>query len=163
MRRREFIKTISSAAAVWPLAARAQQTDQVRRIGVLLNVADDREGQTRFAVFKQALQQLGWVDGRNARIDIRWSANDVERDRKYATELAALAPDVLVASGTLSVAALQQVTRTLSIVFLNVSDPVGAGFVDSLARPAATLQALCCSNTVRADNCWNSSSRSRRT
>jgi putative ABC transport system substrate-binding protein len=139
MRRREFIKTISSAAAVWPLAARAQQTDQVRRIGVLLNVADDREGQTRFAVFKQALQQLGWVDGRNARIDIRWGANDVERDRKYATELAALAPDVLVASGTLSVAALQQVTRTLSIVFLNVSDPVGAGFVDSLARPGGNV------------------------
>ena len=139
MRRREFIKTISSAAAVWPFAARAQQTDQVRRIGVLLNVADDREGQTRFAVFKQALQQLGWVDGRNARIDIRWGANDVERDRKYATELAALAPDVLVASGTLSVAALQQVTRTLSIVFLNVSDPVGAGFVDSLARPGGNV------------------------
>ena len=139
MRRREFIKTISSAAAVWPLAARAQQTDQVRRIGVLLNVADDREGQTRFAVFKQALQQLGWVDGRNARIDIRWGANDVERDRIYATELAALAPDVLVASGTLSVAALQQVTRTLSIVFLNVSDPVGAGFVDSLARPGGNV------------------------
>jgi putative ABC transport system substrate-binding protein len=139
MRRREFIEAVAGSAVIWPLTARAQQTDQVRRIGVLMNVADDREGQTRVAVFKQALQQLGWVDGRNVRIDIRWGANDVERDRRYATELAALAPDVLVASGTLSVAALQHVTRTLSIVFLNVSDPVGAGFVDSLARPGGNL------------------------
>ena len=139
MRRRDFIEVVAGSAIIWPFTAWAQQTDQIRRIGMLMNVADDREGQTRVAVFKQALQQLGWVDGRNVRIDIRWGANDVERDRRYATELAALTPDVLVASGTLSVTALQHVTRTLSIVFLNVSDPVGAGFVDSLARPGGNV------------------------
>ena len=112
----------------------------MRRIGVLMNrAADDPEGQAAVAAFQQALQQLGWSDGRNVRIDIRWGANDVDRDRKYAAELVALAPDVILASGTLSVAALQRVTRTLPIVFVGVSDPVGAGFVDSLARPGGNV------------------------
>jgi putative ABC transport system substrate-binding protein len=137
MRRREFIKVIvGSAAAAWPLVARAQQPDWMRRIGVLMNrAADDPEGQARLAVFQQALQQLGWSDGRNMRIDTRWGEDDVDRERRAAAELVALAPDIILASGTLSVAALQHVSRTLPIVFAAVTDPVGAGFVDSLARP----------------------------
>jgi putative ABC transport system substrate-binding protein len=112
----------------------------MRRIGVLMNVAaDDPQGQARFAAFQQVLQQLGWSDGRNVRIDTRWGANDVDRDRRYAAELVALAPDVILATGTLSVAALQRVTRTLPIVFVLVSDPVGAGFVGSLARPGGNV------------------------
>jgi putative tryptophan/tyrosine transport system substrate-binding protein len=97
------------------------------------------EGQARVGMFRQALQQLGWVDGRNVQIDTRWGANDVDRHRKYAAELAALAPDVILAAGTLSVAAFQHVTRTLPIVFVNVSDPIGAGFVDNLARPGGNV------------------------
>jgi putative ABC transport system substrate-binding protein len=138
MRRRQFIALIGGAAA-WPLAAGAQQPEQMRRIGVLMNrVADDPDGQACVATFQQALQQLGWSDGGNVRIDTRWGANDVDRDRRYAAELAALAPDVVLAAGTLSVAALQHVTRTLQIVFVQVSDPVGAGLVDTLARPGGS-------------------------
>jgi putative ABC transport system substrate-binding protein len=138
MRRREFIVLLGSAA-ICPRATRAQQPEQVRRIGVLMNVADDPEGQALVATFQQALQRLGWTDGRNVRIDIRWGANDVDLDRKYAGELAAFAPDVILAAGTLSVAAFRRVTRTLPIVFVNVSDPLGAGFVDSLARPGGNV------------------------
>ena len=117
-------------------AVHAQQPDRVRRIGVLMNVAvGDLQGQTNVTAFRQVLQQLGWTDGRNARIDIRWGENDVDRDRRYAAELVALTPDIILASGTLSVAALQHVTSALPIVFVTVSDPVGAGFVDTLARP----------------------------
>ena len=135
MRRRDFI-TLLCGAAAWPLAARAQQPGQMRRIGVLLNVtADNPRGQAGVAAFQQVLQQLGWSDGRNVRIDTRWGANDVDLDRKYAAELVALAPDVILASSTPSVTALQHVTRTLPIVFVQVSDPVGAGVVDTLARP----------------------------
>jgi putative ABC transport system substrate-binding protein len=104
--------------------------------------ADDPRGQAAVAAFQQVLQQLGWSDGRNVRIDTRWGANDVDRDRRYAAELVALAPDVILASGTLSVAALQNVTRTLPIVFVQVSDPVGAGFVDTLARPGGVATPL---------------------
>src|SRR5499427_6562935 len=133
--RREFIVALSSMAA-WPLTARAQQADRMRRIGLLMNrVADNPEGQDRIAAFHQGLQELGWSVGRNVRIDTRWGEDDAERERKYAAELVALAPDIILASGTLSVAALQQVSRTLPIVFTAVTDPVGAGFVDSLARP----------------------------
>ena len=138
MRRREVIALIGGAAATWPLAARAQQPEQMRRIGVLMNIAaDDPEGPSRLAMFQQVLQQLGWSEGRNVRIDIRYGANDVDRDRIYATELVALAPDVILAAGTLGVSALQRVTRTIPIVFVGVSDPVGAGLVDTLARPGA--------------------------
>jgi putative tryptophan/tyrosine transport system substrate-binding protein len=137
MRRREFITLLGGSVASWPLyATRAQQPEQMRRIGVLMNrAADDPEGQDRVAAFKQALQQLGWTDGRNVRIDIRWGEDDVDRERRYAAELVALAPDIILAGGTLGVAALQHVTRTLPIVFVGVGDPVGAGFVDSRARP----------------------------
>jgi putative ABC transport system substrate-binding protein len=136
MRRREFITLIGGTAATWPLAAQAQQGEPMRRIGALMNdAADDSDGQACIAAFRQGLQQLGWSDGRNVRIDTRWSANDVDLDRRYAAELVALAPDVVLTSGTLSVAAFQHLTRTLPMVFVRVSDPVGAGFVDSLARP----------------------------
>src|SRR5438128_2157428 len=134
MRRRDFI-TLLGGAAAWPLAARAQQPERVRRIGVLMYLAaDDAQGQARLAAFTQALKQLGWSDGRNVRIDTRWAnADDI---RKHAAELAALAPDVLVAgTGTATVAPLLEATRTVPIVFVSVIDPVGAGFVASLAQP----------------------------
>jgi putative ABC transport system substrate-binding protein len=135
VRRREFI-TLFAGMVAWPLAARAQQPDRLRRIGLLMNrAADNPEGQDRIAAFHQGLQELGWSVGRNVRIDTRWGEDDADRERKYATELVALAPDIILASGTLSVAALRQVSRTLPIVFAGVTDPVGAGFVDSLARP----------------------------
>ena len=135
MQRREFIGLVGSAAT-WPLAARAQQSEPMRRIGVLMNrVAGDPEGRARVAAFQHGLQQFGWTDGRNVRIDIRWGEDDADRERQYAAELVALAPDVILAAGTQGVAALQRVTRTLPIVFVGVGDPVGAGFVDSLARP----------------------------
>jgi putative ABC transport system substrate-binding protein len=137
MRRREFIGGILGSAATWPLAARAQQGEQMRRIGVLTSgaAADDPDGQVRSAAFVQGLQQLGWTDGRNIRIAYRWGAGDADNMRKYAAELVALAPDVILASGTASVAPLLQATRTVPIVFVQVTDPVGAGFVDSLAHP----------------------------
>jgi putative tryptophan/tyrosine transport system substrate-binding protein len=136
MKRREFITLLGGAAVAWPLAARAQQPEPMRRVGVLVNRgADDAEGQTFVEAFQQAMQQLGWSDGRNVRIDVRWGANDIDRDRKYAAELVALAPDVILASGTLSAAALQNVTHTLPIVFAQIADPVGAGLVDTLAWP----------------------------
>jgi putative ABC transport system substrate-binding protein len=135
MKRRQFI-TLLGAAAMWPLATRAQQPEQMRRIGVLINrPADDRESQAGVAALQQVLQQLGWIDGRNLRIDIRWGESDADRYRKYAAELVALAPDIILASGTPSVAALQHATRTVPIVFVSVVDPVGAGLVDTLARP----------------------------
>ena len=136
MRRREFITLLGGAAAAWPLAARAQQGERVRRIGVLMTTAaDDPEAQARIAAFLQGLQQLGWADGRNVRIDTRWGAGDADRVRRYAAELVALAPDVILATGSSTVGPLLQATRTVPIVFANVTDPVGAGFVDSLARP----------------------------
>ena len=136
MKRRQFITLLGGASVAWPLAARAQQPDRMRRIGVLMNLAaDDAEGQARIAAFVQALQRLGWSDGRNLRIDHRWAAGDTGRFHRYAEELLALAPDVILAAATPSVQALQQATRTVPIVFAIVADPVGAGFVDSLARP----------------------------
>src|SRR6187455_2175904 len=135
LKRREFITLLGGAAAAWPLGARAQQSERVRHIGVLMYMpADDAEGQARLAAFTQALQQLGWSDGGNLRIDTRWAtADDIHR---HAAELAALAPDVLLAgTGTATVSALLQATRTVPIVFVQVIDPVGAGFVASLAQP----------------------------
>ena len=134
MRRREFI-TLLGGAAAWPLAARAQQPDRMRRIGVFMNLAsDDAEGQARNAAFLQGLQEAGWAVGRNVRIEYRWGAGDPELFRRYAAELVALAPDVILASGA-SMYALQQVTREVPIVFVQVPDPVGAGIVLSMARP----------------------------
>jgi putative tryptophan/tyrosine transport system substrate-binding protein len=136
MRRREFIIVLGGGAAAWPLAVVAQQNDRVRRIGVLLNVAaGDPEGQARLAVFVQGLEELGWTNGRNMRVDSRWAAADADHYRTYAAELVALAPDVLLAAGSQAVAALLQTTSTVPIVFANVIDPVGAGFVASLAHP----------------------------
>ena len=136
MRRREFITALGGAAAAWPLAARAQQPERVRRIGVLTGTAaDDPDAQARQAAFVQGLQQLGWTDGHNVRIDTRWAAGNAADLRKYAAELAALAPDVILVSGSASVEPMLQATRTVPIVFTIVPDPVGAGFVDSLARP----------------------------
>ena len=135
MKRREFITLIGGAAA-WPLAARAQQRQQMRRIGVLMNLSsDDAEGQARNAAFLQGLQELGWTVGRNVRIEYRWGAGDAELFRRYASELVALAPDVILASGGAVVPSLLQATRTVPIVFTGTPDPVGAGFVESLARP----------------------------
>jgi len=140
LRRRQFITLLGGGAVAWPLAARAQQREQMRRIGVLMNAAaDDPYGQTRLAAFQQVLHQSGWSDNRNARIDTRWGENDVDRERTSAAELVALAPDVILAAGTLSVAALRRETRTIPIVFNSVSDPVGAGFVDNLARPGGNI------------------------
>ena len=140
MRRRNFIKAIAGSAAAWPLAVRAQQSEQMRRIGVLMNrVVDDVDGQARLAVFQQSLQQLGWGVDRNLRMDTRYGGNDVDRERRYAAELVALAPDIMLASGTVSVMALKHATRTVPIVFAAVSDPVGAGVVDTLARPGGNV------------------------
>jgi putative ABC transport system substrate-binding protein len=136
MRRREFVTLLGGAAAAWPLAARAQQPERMRRIGILLPAAaDDTEFQTRIGAFLQGLQQLGWTIGRNVRIDTRWAGANAVEVRKHAAELAALAPEVILAYGSSALGPLLQATRTVPIVFAGVADPVGAGFVDSLARP----------------------------
>ena len=135
MRRREFITLVGGAAA-WPLAARAQQGERMRRIGVHTGTrADDPDGKARFAAFEQALGQLGWTPGRNVRIDYRFSGGDTATSRKQAEELVALAPDVIVTSGSFSTGILLQATRTVPVLFTIVPDPVGSGFVDSLAQP----------------------------
>ena len=140
MRRRDFIALTGGAAAALPLAARAQQPERMRRIGVLSSLAaDDAEGGVRNAAFLQELQRLSWTVSQNLRIDSRWGAGDRDRVRKYAAELVALAPDVILALGSSTVATLQHVTRTVPIVFVHVPDPVGAGFVDSLARPGGNV------------------------
>src|SRR5262249_25475359 len=134
--RRKFLAAVGGAAVAWPLAARAQQDERTRRVSVLMNVAaDDPEGQMRIVAFVQGVQQSGWTNGHNVRIDTRWAADDAARFQRAAEELLALAPDVILASATPSVKALQQLTRTVPIVFANVGDPVAMGFVDSLARP----------------------------
>jgi putative ABC transport system substrate-binding protein len=136
MRRRDFITLLGGAAATWPLAARAQQPDRMRRIGVLMPLAaDDPESQARLAAFLQGLQQLGWTVGENVRIETRWSGGNAADIRRYAAELSTLAPEVILATGSATVTPLLQASRTVPIVFVAVVDPVGAGFVDSLARP----------------------------
>ena len=135
MKRRQFITLIGSAAT-WPLAARAQQRERMRRIGVLFPLSsDDSESQRRMNVFVQSLQQYGWTDGGNVQIDVRWGAGDSERTRRYAAELVALGPDVILASTVTSTVPLLQATRTVPIVFAQVTDAVGAGFVQSMSRP----------------------------
>jgi putative tryptophan/tyrosine transport system substrate-binding protein len=139
MRRREFINLLGSAAVAWPLAARAQQRERMRGIGVLMPMgADSPVGQARLAAFLQELQQFGWAVGRNLRIDLRWAGGEVDRNRQYAAELVELAPDAILAAGS-GVPALKQATRTVPIVFTIVPDPVGLGFVDSLARPRGNI------------------------
>ena len=140
MQRREFIALFGGAAATWPLATRAQQTERMRRIGVLMSLAaDDRQGQARLATFVQSLREAGWTEGRNLQIDTRWAAGNANNARKYATELVALAPDVILASGGTVVGPLLEATRIVPIVFTQTSDPVGAGFVASLARPGGNV------------------------
>jgi len=139
-KRREFITLLGGAAAAWPLAARAQQGERMRRIGVLMPFAEDNPvGQARLAAFRQGLLQLGWADGRNVRIDSRWGAGDASLTRTYARELVALAPDVVMAVSSGAVAPLREVTRTVPIVFAVVADPVGAGFVENLAQPGGNV------------------------
>ena len=135
MRRRDFIKVIVSGAAAWPLVSRAQQPDRMRRIGAFAGIDDDAEGQARFAAFRQGLEQLGWTEGRNVRIDYRFGGGDAENIRKHAAELAALAPDVILAAGAAAVGPMLQAARNVPVVFVIVPDPVGAGFVESLSRP----------------------------
>ena len=136
MRRRDFITVIAGSAAVWPLVARAQQPERMRRVGVLMSLpADDPEAQARVSALLHGLQELGWSVGRNMIADIRWSTGNSADTRKNAMELVALAPDVILANSSIAVASLQQVTGTVPIVFAGVADPVGAGYVDSLARP----------------------------
>jgi putative tryptophan/tyrosine transport system substrate-binding protein len=135
LKRRHFITLLGSAVA-WPLAAGAQQGERMRRVGVLMNTAaDDPEGQARVTAFLEGMAQLGWIDGRNMRNDTRWAADNADLYRRYATELVALAPDVILTSGSPTVAALQQATRSVPIVFAQAVDPVASGFVESLARP----------------------------
>ena len=135
MRRREFITLFSCTTVIRPIAAWAQQREQIARIGVLMSVGDDPEGQARITAFRQSLQKLGWTEGQNVRIDVRWAAGDAALERKFANELVTLTPDVILATASPTVAALQAVTRTVPTVFAHSVDPVGAGFVDSLARP----------------------------
>src|SRR6516225_1387329 len=136
MKRRKFISLLGGVAVAWPLAAYAQQSEFMRRIGVLTPFAsDDPAEQTNVLAFEQALAQLGWIDGRNARIDIHWGAGDPERIRRYAAELVALAPGVILAVASATTGPLLQATRTVPVVFVQVAEPVGAGFVESLARP----------------------------
>jgi putative ABC transport system substrate-binding protein len=136
MKRRQFIALLAGTAVAWPLAARAQQAGRMRRIGVLVGLAsDDPEGQARLAAFLQGLQEWGWSVGRNLQLDYRWGASEGDRIRKFAAELVALAPEVILANGSSIVGPLQQATRTVPIVFVNVIDPVAAGMVESLARP----------------------------
>jgi ABC-type uncharacterized transport system substrate-binding protein len=162
MRRREFVAAIGGAAAAWPLAARAQHAQRMRRVGVLMNtVSDDAEGQARLAAFHQGLQQLGWTVGHNVRIDYRWGSADAERGRRGAAELVALGSDVILASGTPSVVALRQATDRIPVVFALVGDPVGAGFVESLARPTGNVTGFTAANLVSALSGWNYLKRSR--
>ena len=139
MRRREFITLLGGAGVVWPLAARAQQGERMRRIGVLNNIAaDDPDAPVRVAALAQGLQELGWTIGRSLRIEYRWSAGDADRIRRYAAELAALSPDLMIAYGGAHAAAVQRAAPTVPIVFLSVNDPVAAGLVANLARPGGT-------------------------
>jgi ABC-type uncharacterized transport system substrate-binding protein len=135
MTRREFIALLGGAAAAWPLAAAAQQGDQMRRVGVLMNTVENPDQQASLAAFQQGLQQRGWTDGRNIRVDTRWAGGQAAELRRHAAELVALAPDVILATGAAGMAPLLEATRTIPIVFVSVVDPVGAGFIDSLARP----------------------------
>jgi putative ABC transport system substrate-binding protein len=136
MRRRDFITLLSGTMVIWPSAVRAQQREQIARIGVLMgSAAEDPEGQARITAFRQGLQKLGLTEGQNVRIDVRWSGGDAALERKFATELVTLTPDVILASASPTVVALQAVIRTVPIVFAGTIDPVGAGFVESLARP----------------------------
>src|SRR5262252_6072629 len=139
MKRRDFITLLGGAATAWPLAARAQQPERMRRIGLLMATADDREGQARVTPLKQGLEELGWTDGRNIQIETRFGGADAGRIRAHAAELVGLAPDVLVGHGTPGTRALRQATSSIPIVMVAVNDPVEQGFVSSLAHPGGNI------------------------
>src|SRR5262245_4221958 len=139
MRRREFVTLLGGAAAAWPLVARAQQANEARRIGLLIGVVRDAEGQVRVAAFREALQQLGWMEGRNVQLDERWSDGNAQLMQHQAKELIAGKPDVILVATNPALAAVRQETRTVPIVFAQVVDPVGAGFVASAARPGGNI------------------------
>ncbi len=142
MRRRDFVGLLGGVAAtelLWPFSARAQQTDRMRRVAVLIGISDDAEGQSRVAAFQKGMQELGWTEGRNVRLDVRFTGGTVDRARAYAAELVRIAPDAILANAAEAVAALQQQTRTIPIVFAQVVDPVNSGFVESLARPGGNI------------------------
>ena len=140
MKRREFITLLGGAAVAWPFTARGRQGERIRRVGALVGFhANDPQGEARVAAFRQGLQALGWIDGRNLRIDLSWGAGDADSVRKRAAEMMALAPEVVLAAGSSAMAALQQQTRALPIVFVQVVDPVGGGFVESLAAPGGNV------------------------
>jgi ABC-type uncharacterized transport system substrate-binding protein len=160
MKRREFITLLGRTAAAWPVVARAQRPDRMRRIGVLMHLAtDDAEGQRRIGVFLQGLQEAGWAVGRNVDIDVRWAAGEADRFRRYAVELIALMPDVVLASATPSVMAMQQVTRNVPIVFVLTPDPVGSGIVDSLSHPGRNATGFTSNEFGLRSNGWNCSNR----
>jgi ABC-type uncharacterized transport system substrate-binding protein len=139
MKRREFILAVGNAAAVWPLAARAQQNEPVRRIGVLMTTADDREGQRRLSAFREGLEKRGWSEGRNIRVEVNWSVSEVERARSVVNELVGHAPDLILTSGTPATSALHQATTAIPVVFTVVSEPIEQGFVQSLAHPGGNI------------------------
>ena len=144
MRRRDFIKAAAGSASIWPLVARAQQSDRMRRLGVLISAVTeaDAEGQARVAALRLGLLEHGWVEGRNLEVDYRWGGANPSRIRAYAAELTALNPDVIFAAPSAALAEVQRATRTIPIVFAQVSDPVGTGFVDSLAHPGGNICAF---------------------
>ena len=139
MRRREFITFIGAALAAYPLTVGAQQNERARRIAVLIGVEDDAEGQARLAAFRKGMHDLGWIEGRDMQMDVRFASGDADRARAYGAELIRWAPDVILANSSLVVAALKQQTKTIPIVFAQVVDPVNSGFVDSLARPGGNI------------------------
>jgi putative ABC transport system substrate-binding protein len=140
MRRRDFMTFLGGAALAWPLPLNAQQPERMRRIGVMMiNAESDPEGQTRISVLRRGLQELGWIEGRNVRIDYRWAAGEPDHAQTYATELVTLAPDVILANGTPALKALHRATSSIPVVFVVVVDPVGAGYVQSLARPGGNI------------------------
>jgi putative ABC transport system substrate-binding protein len=162
MRRRAFIAALGGAAA-WPALARGQQTERVRRIGVLTSAAEsDQEGQSSVAAFREELGKLGWVEGRNSEIDIRWAAANIELMRRFAKELAALQPDLILTSSTPAAAAMLQQTRTIPIVFVLVADPIGSGFVASLSRPGGNTTGFTPSWGRWVASGWSYSRRLRR-
>jgi len=139
VKRRAFITLLGGAAATWPLAARAQQAESMRRIGALIGIAKDAEGQARIGAFRESLHALGWVEGRNVQFDERWAAGDFQLMQRYAKELVALKPDVILVASNPALAAMQQETRSVPIIFAQVVDPVAAGFVSSVARPGGNV------------------------
>jgi len=162
VKRREFITLLGGAAAAWPLAARAQQGERVRRVGVLSNFAEsDLEAQSMVEALHQTLQELGWVEGRNLRFDHRWAAGNSTRIQAFAKALVALQPDVIVGHVTPAVAALQKETSTIPIVFIQVSDPIGAGFIANLAHPGGNITGFTTSNLRWWANGWKCSRKWR--